>query len=118
MEKYLFIAQCDCNDPAREKDFIEWLDNIHIPDALATPGFVLADRYININPEENKRPKYMAIYEIETNDIKKFDAEFHKTMKKMEESGRIASYSVPERAYPFATTYYKKVKTIKKNAGK
>ena len=118
MEKYLFIAQCDCTDPKREKEMVDWLDDIHIPDALETPGFVKADRYININPEENKRPKYMAIYEIETDDIKKFDAAFHKTMQKMADNKRISDCSVPERAYPFATTYYKKIKTIKKTTGK
>ena len=118
MEKYLFIAQCDCTDPAKEKEVIAWLDDIHIPDALATPGFVKAERWVNINPEENKRPKFMAIYEIETDDIKKFDAAFHQSMKKMEQNNRLCSFSVPERAYPFATTYYKKAKTFKKSTGK
>jgi len=118
MSKYLFVAQCDCTDAARVKEFIEWMDKVHIPDVLATPGIVRAARYININPQDNKRPEYMAIYEIETDDIKKFDAAIHKTMGKIEATGRILKFAVPERAYPFATTFYKKVNTFKKPSKK
>jgi hypothetical protein len=114
MAKYLFIAQCDCTDSTREKEFIEWMDKVHIPDVLATPGIVRAERYININPEETKRPEYVAMYEIETDDIKKFKAELHKTIEKIGAGGRVLKFAVPETAYPFSTPFYKRVKTFKK----
>jgi hypothetical protein len=118
MDKYLFIAQCDCTDADRESEVIEWLDNVHIPDVLATPGIVRAERYININSEENKRPKYVAMYEIETEDIKKFDAALHQTLGKIVETGRVLKFAVPEQAYPFSTPFYQKVKTFEKPSNK
>lgn len=118
MAKYLFIAQCDCMDAAREKEVIEWLDNVHIPDVLATPGIVRAERYVNINFDDNKRPKYVAMYEVETDDIKKFEASLHKTLGNIQATGRVLKFAVPERAYPFATPFYQKVKTFKKSSDK
>jgi hypothetical protein len=114
MTKYLFIAQSDCTDPTREKEYIEWMDNVHIPDVLATPGIVRAQRYININPDENKRPGYVAMYEIETEDIGKFNAALKKTLDKIMSTGRVLKFAVPEKAYPFSTPFYKRVKTFKK----
>jgi hypothetical protein len=118
VEKYLFIAQCDCVDAARENEFLEWMDGVHIPDVLATPGIVRAERYINVNSEDNKRPKYVAMYEIETDDIHKFDAELHKTIGKIESSGRLLKFAVPERVYPFSTPFYQRVKSFKKPSDK
>jgi hypothetical protein len=118
VEKYLFIAQCDCIDATRENEVIEWLDNVHIPDVLATPGIVRAERYININSEENKRPKYVAMYEIETDDIKKFETALHQTIGNAEATGRLLKFAVPEKAYPFATPFYKRAKTFKKPSDK
>jgi hypothetical protein len=114
MAKYLFIAQSDCGDSTREKEFDRWLDEVHIPDILDTPGIIQASRYINTDPENNKRPKYMVIYEIEIEDINKFDAALSQVIKKIESAGRILNILVPERAYPFKTTYYQQVRTYKK----
>lgn len=114
MAKFLFIAQADYSDTAQEKEFTEWMDSIHIPDVLATPGIVRAARYLNINPEENKRPKCMVIYEIETDDINKFSAALHQTIGKIEATGRVLKSAVPEQAYPFATPFYKQVKNFEK----
>jgi hypothetical protein len=114
MTKFLFIAQCDCVDPDRDKEVIDWLDKVHIPDVLATPGIVRAERYININSEENKRPRYVAMYEIETDNIEKFQAELNQTLEKIISTGRILKFAVPERAYPFSTPFYKRVKSFNK----
>jgi hypothetical protein len=118
MEKYLFIAQSGCTDMAKEKEYLEWMDNVHVPDVLATPGIVKAERYVNINSEETKRPKSMIVYEVETEDIKKFEADLHKTLENIGAAGRILKIGVPEKAYPFATPIYQKAKTFKKTPNK
>jgi hypothetical protein len=118
MPKYLFIAQSDCSDPKREVEFTKWLEEIHVPDIFKTPGIVKATRYTNTDPSTNKRPKNMVVYEIETDDIKKFDASLGKVIKEVEAAGRILNIMVPEKAYPFATTYYEQVSSPKTKKSK
>jgi hypothetical protein len=118
MAKYLFIAQCDCLDPDQEKEVIDWLDKIHIPDVLATPGIVRAECYENINSEDNKRPKFVAMYEIETENIKEFQAELNQTLGKIVSSGRLLKSAAPERAYPFSTPFYQRIKSFEKPSKK
>ena len=77
------MAQSNCSDTAREEEFRKWYDDVHVPDILVTPGILGAARYENTNPEGNKRPKYMVIYEIETDDINAFHDTFEQTVKKV-----------------------------------
>ena len=78
MAKWLFIVQTNCTDAAREVEFNEWYDKVHLPDILESPGFIRATRYEDTEPAEGKA-KFLATYEIETDDI---DA----TMKAMREN--------------------------------
>ena len=114
MARYLFVAQSDCADETREEEFCKWYDDVHVPDILVTPGIIEAARYENTDPEGNKRPKYMVIYEIETDDIDAFHDAFEQTVKKVDAAGRVIDLLVPEKAYPFAPTFYKKVTEFKK----
>jgi hypothetical protein len=114
MAKYLFVAQSDCIEANKEEEFNRWLEEIHIPDIFKTSGIVKATRYVNTDPATNKRPKNMVVYEIETDDIKKFDVELNKVIKEVEAAGRILNSMVPERAYPFAMTYYLQVSSLTK----
>jgi hypothetical protein len=63
----MFETNCD---PVREAEYNDWYDTIHIPDVLKTPGFVRARRY-QTKDFRDGRGKYMAIYDIETDDIEK-----------------------------------------------
>ena len=72
MERWINILETNC-DPTREDEYNAWYDGIHIPDILTTPGFVRARRF-RIKDFRDGRGKYMAIYEIETDD-------FERTMK-------------------------------------
>jgi hypothetical protein len=36
MAKWLLIVETNCSDPARESEFDEWYDRIHLPDVLYT----------------------------------------------------------------------------------
>ena len=40
MEKWINMVEVFCTDPSREKEFNDFLDNVHMPDVLKTPGFV------------------------------------------------------------------------------
>ena len=68
MARWINIVESNCKDPAREAEYNDWYDNIHMPNVLATPGFVSAKRYENSTPQEG-RGKYIAVYEIETDDL-------------------------------------------------
>ena len=109
MARYLFIAQSDCADETREEEFCRWYDEVHVPDILVTPGIVGAARYENLNPDENKRPKYVVIYEIETDDIGAFQNALDQTIQKIDAAGRVSDQLVVEKAYPFAPTFYRQV---------
>ena len=118
MAKYLLVVQVDCADPLREKELNDWYEDIHIPDVLKTTGAVKATRYINLSPEINKRPKYVTLYEIETEDIKEFDRLLNEGVKKAEAAGRMSNLLVPESHYPFQPPYYKEISSRKRTKKK
>ena len=86
MEKWINMTETTCVDPAREQEFNDWFDNIHVPDVLKTPGYVSARRFVIKEPKMG-RGKYLAIYEIETDDIEKTLA-LRDKYKKIEEEQR------------------------------
>jgi hypothetical protein len=53
----------------REDEFNHWYDDVHMPEVLATPGFVAGQRYALAGPGAEDRPRYLAVYEIETDDL-------------------------------------------------
>jgi hypothetical protein len=54
----------------READFNCWYDERHVPDLLAVPGFVSAQRFALTDATGQGRPgwSYLALYELETDD--------------------------------------------------
>jgi hypothetical protein len=58
----------------RDDEFNRWYDNQHIPDALDVPGYVTAQRFhladVQMAGAPHSQWRYLAIYEIETNDLK------------------------------------------------
>ena len=70
MAHWVNIVETNCSDPSREKEFNDWYDNIHMPDVLATPGFLSSQRYVCEEPVKG-RGKYLTVYDLETNDIEK-----------------------------------------------
>jgi hypothetical protein len=80
MTKYLLFAFSDCKDPAKEKEYNDWYDNMHMPDMLKTPGLLKATRWMSVDKKENEVRKYLAMYELETDNLVEFN-------KKMREQG-------------------------------
>ena len=72
MAKYTFLA---LTNPVagKENEFNEWYDKHHIPDVVNVPGFVSGQRFrltdSQFGGEASKAFKYLALYEIETDDI-------------------------------------------------
>lgn len=56
--------------PGREQECNEWYETVHIPDMLAMPGFVAAQRStMACSIAESNPYQYLAIYTIETEDL-------------------------------------------------
>jgi hypothetical protein len=72
MAKYTFLA---LTNPVlgKEDPFNEWYDRHHVPDVINVPGFISGQRFrladSQFGGESSKAFKYLALYEIETDDI-------------------------------------------------
>lgn len=89
MEKWLLAVETNCNNPSQEKEFNEWYDNTHLRDILSIPGIQRAARYESGNPVEGQG-KFLALYEIETEDALQVLAELSEGMTRWTEQGRIS----------------------------
>lgn len=88
MAKWLLEVRTNCCDPSREKEYNEWYDKVHIPDILNMPGYKSATRFINPDFANFETGKFLAIYELETDDIVKTLEISDKEMVKWKEQGR------------------------------
>ncbi len=72
MAKYTFLALTNPVE-GKEAEFNEWYDKHHVPDVINVPGFVSGQRFkladSQFGGEASKAFKYLAVYEIETDDI-------------------------------------------------
>ncbi len=89
MERWLLTVESNCSDPSREKELNDWYDSIHLPDILETPGFVRAARYENTNSAEGQG-KFLAMYEIETDDLAETMAVFAENVNSKAAQGRMS----------------------------
>jgi hypothetical protein len=56
-------------DPSREDEYNAWYAGTHMPEVLDVPGFVGARRYKLRDAGGDGSPTYVAIYEIEADDL-------------------------------------------------
>jgi hypothetical protein len=89
MEKWVLVVDTNCNDPAKEAEFNEWYDTVHLQDVLTIPGVVRASRYENASPAEGQA-KFIALYEIETEDVLQVMAGLGEGMARWAEEGHIS----------------------------
>jgi hypothetical protein len=93
MTKWLLAVSTDCADPSREEEFNNWYDRTHLPNVLKTPGFVRATRFVNTSP--NSGPgKFLALYEIESDDIDQTMTTLRERLAKLREEGRYSDLLV------------------------
>ncbi|RJG41458.1 DUF4286 family protein [Mesorhizobium sp. DCY119] len=82
MEKkaYKFVVLTNAVE-GRDGEFNDWYSGTHVPDVLAVPGIVKAERFELANVQRSTLPlpyRYLAIYEIETDDLKSVSDEIGK----------------------------------------
>lgn len=69
MARGIMVVQSSPVSPDREDEFNDWYDNVHIPELCAVPGFVSARRYKAPAAGSEDAPRYLAIYEIDADDL-------------------------------------------------
>jgi hypothetical protein len=74
MPKAILLVQSQPSDPSREDEYNKWYDATHLPQVCDVPGIVTARRYelaptsaMPAPPDDSS--KYIAIYEIEADDL-------------------------------------------------
>jgi hypothetical protein len=93
MEKWILNVETNCADPAKEKEFNEWYDKVHLPDILQIPEVVRASRYEYADPSEGQ-PKFVAIYEIETKDFGQTMAALGERLETITRQGRMSDLCI------------------------
>ncbi len=106
MAKWLIMVETNCTDASREAEFNEWYDKIHLPDVLETPGFIRATRYENTQPSEG-RAKFLALYEVETDDIEKLKKANSENMARKRAAGRFSDLLVVA-----GSGFYKQISSV------
>ena len=115
MEKWILVVKSNCADylPGHEFNedgkFNEWYDNFHLPDVMSTPGFVSARRFASPDFSTMDTGRYLAIYEVETDDINKTMGELDANLKRIVKNGR---YS--DLLKVISVTFYKQITSIAK----
>ena len=96
MARYILVARTNCSDPLREDEFNNWYDKVHLPDLMEIPGLVSATRYASplSGPLAWESGKFLATYEIETEDIDKTMALMDKHMGEKAKQGRFSNLLV------------------------
>ncbi len=93
MEKWVLLVEVNLTDEKRLSEFDTWYDTIHIPDILSgSPGFRSATRYVLKHPVPGKG-KYLAVYEIETENIEQTMEAHQKNVQAKYAAGRNFAYS-------------------------
>jgi hypothetical protein len=112
MGRYLLFAFSDCKDPAREKEFNDWYSNMHVPDMLEVAGMIRATRWVSAESKEGQRRKYLALYELETDDLEKFGAGVRERGMRTMKEGRFSDLPVFDP--PEIPRVYKQIMPAKK----
>lgn len=65
MARGIIYVESRPSSPEREAEYNKWYDEIHLPDVVATEGYVSARRFAPIADDG----PYVAVYEIEGDDL-------------------------------------------------
>jgi hypothetical protein len=70
MTRHILVVESNALD-GRDDEFNQWYDGEHLPAVLQVPGFVAARRFTATTGIHGEIPDhgYLAIYEIETDDL-------------------------------------------------
>lgn len=70
MTRHLLLVASAAVD-GQEDEYHRWYDEVHLPDVLSVPGFVRATRYAAVPSVHGELPAlpFLAVYEVETDDL-------------------------------------------------
>lgn len=102
MPKGIFVVQSAPADASREAEFNEWYTGTHIPELLDVDGFVSARRFKARDDDGSVTRPYLAVYEIEADDLTAPLAELRKRASEGRSTGTTALQLDP----PPITTLY------------
>lgn len=70
-QRYKFVVLTNAVED-RDDEFNDWYSSVHLRDVMAIPGIVAAERFTLAHAQRNPdQPyRYLAIYEIETDDLR------------------------------------------------
>jgi hypothetical protein len=82
-----------------EADFNKWYDEVHVWEMLALPGFVAAQRY-ELDPiVPRKVGSYLAVFEIETDDIDGLMGRMNEAAKTMNVSAALDTNTITMQVF-------------------
>ena len=90
--KTVLMVLSNCTDSAREQQFKDWYIGIHFPDVLETPGIVGAKLFSLATPPDEGQSKFLALYDLDTDDVDSVQNSLTEVMEKKEEQGRMIEY--------------------------
>lgn len=114
MAKAYMVVLARCNDPARRPEFEEWYSFHHQPDVAETPHFISASRYrLAATQSGQDVPEYLALYELDTDDIPAVQAALGANMSGKRAAGRNTRH---ETIDVVSVSYYTFVSQVMKAA--
>ncbi|WP_106398789.1 DUF4286 family protein [Actinocorallia populi] len=69
MPKGIMVVHSRPSDPSREDEYNEWYGTAHLPEVCEVPGIVGARRYRVVDGSDPSRHAYLAVYELEADDL-------------------------------------------------
>ena len=69
MSKATFVVFTNCTDASREEEFNRWYTHTHLPDLSKARGLVKSRRFRHLRSDVGEPSQYMAVYEIDSDDI-------------------------------------------------
>ena len=75
MAKYVFVVYTEPVE-GQDDEYNRWYSDVHVADVLKIEGITAARRFklAPMDPPQDGHPPYLALYEIETDDITKIPA--------------------------------------------
>jgi hypothetical protein len=87
MARWIISIEGDLAEGAREQDYLDYQEQLHVPDALEF-GCVSVKRLIARDPGAG-RGKYVGLYEVESDDVDRTIRDIEAFMAKKGEQGRM-----------------------------
>jgi hypothetical protein len=65
----MMVVQSRPADPSLEEAFNTWYRDTHLPEIAAVPGVTGTRRYRVVDPDPDAPPTYLAVYDVEADDV-------------------------------------------------